>query len=646
MLTKARLPAIAIGNGRLLVTTDADGEVLSCCWPNIDSPNNIAVLSVHPIPASAQPTSPTEPARYVDNTNVAHGRSESGITYKDVVADAAGSASLETDVYARKITGPHPDLGIYVVPETDGRPGAQTIYWDEKSEVLLAFCRHVWMAIGCGRGHVTDFHCGRQGSDSSAIHLKNNSSLPGERIAFRQVDGALRVRGSEEDTFIYTVFGSTREDVLSAVEAQRAASWTSIETASRDHAAKVLTESTLRGWSNKIDSVLHRSCLVWDVLTNRTTGGMVAGPDVKSGIESAPGYAANWGRDAAWTLLGALATGQVSLCRRMIEFAFATQSPEGLWLHRHHTDHAIASSWGLHQIDETGILLFAIEAYVSKTGDKSVLQGRWDAVCRAAEFLVASRDEKRGLPLPSVDLWEEREGYHLYTAASSIAGLRAAVQLAKTLGIEVSCSAEWAEVADSMLRRTEDTFWDGERNRFICSLENSAALPMVDSERPELSATVQTVGTRPTTAIPQYPNWRDEHVDSISYGHDISTLALAIPFGILRPDDPRVAATADSIYKTLWNQRVGGLSRYEGDSYGGGNPWPLVTLWLAMYEAGRGRGDKARQMVDWVESHMTPAGLVPEQVHRTEGTPVAAVPLSWSHGMIALAVAAIIDNSS
>ena len=37
-------------------------------------------------------------------------------------------------------------------------------------------------------------------------------------------------------------------------------------------------------------------------------------------------------------------------------------------------------------------------------------------------------------------------------------------------------------------------------------------------------------------------------------------------------------STVTSLRKQLWNTRVGGMHRYEGDSYGGGNPWPLATL--------------------------------------------------------------------
>lgn len=67
------------------------------------------------------------------------------------------------------------------------------------------------------------------------------------------------------------------------------------------------------------------------------------------GIASAPGYAAVWGRDAAFTALGALAMGRIGLAKQILQFAINTQSPEGLWLHRHYTDYALVSSWGLHQ---------------------------------------------------------------------------------------------------------------------------------------------------------------------------------------------------------------------------------------------------------------------------------------------------------
>ena len=52
---------------------------------------------------------------------------------------------------------------------------------------------------------------------------------------------------------------------------------------------------------------------------------------------------------------------------------------------------------------------------------------------KAANFLHQARDSETGLPIKSVDLWEEREGFHAYTAASVSAGLKAAAILAAQL---------------------------------------------------------------------------------------------------------------------------------------------------------------------------------------------------------------------
>ncbi|KAK2007462.1 Six-hairpin glycosidase [Colletotrichum eremochloae] len=637
-MVEARLPSIASGNGRLLVTMDSRGEVLSACWPSVDSPNQFATFSIKPAPGQTLGAIPkSSPPCYVDETNISTSQSQEGLRFTDAVVDLEDDIP-QIDFFVRKISGPHPILRLLLQPNMDGRPGAQTIYWDEESQALLAFCRQRWLAVGSSRDRARGFHCGRLGSPGEASRFVDADDLPGERIAFREVDAILELKDSTEDTIILTVFGSTREEVLAGFNKRRDHEWMQFEGLAKQRAAKILTESTLEGWTPAVTQMLRRSSLVWDVLTNRLTGGMIAGPDVQSGIASAPGYAAFWARDAAWALLGTVAMRQHALSKSVLEFAWATQSPEGLWLHRHHTDHSVASSWGLHQIDETGIILHCFEKYVDAAQDTAMLTEHWAGVEKAAEFLVRSRDQRRGIPLPSVDLWEEREGFHLYTAASVIGGLRAAVALASKVQSSSSTIERWTSVADEMQQKAEAQFWNDEHGRFVSSLENSAALPMFDPERPELNAKVQK--TKPQTSIPQYPNWRDEHVEAVTYTHDISTIALAVPFGVLPLDDPRIVATVASIRKQLWNGRVGGLHRYENDSYGGGNPWPLATLWLAIYEAGRGNKEEAKKLVEWVVEHSTAAGLVPEQVHRVGGYPVASVPLSWSHAMVAIAVAA------
>ncbi|KAF4965411.1 hypothetical protein FSARC_6789 [Fusarium sarcochroum] len=492
-MAEARLPSIASGNGRLLVTVDARGEVLSACWPNVDSPNQFAAFEIRPAPGQASEATPEpSPPRYVDETNISTSQSQQGLQFTDVVVDDIERNGTQVDFFARKGSGPHPALRLLLQPNMDGRPGAQTIYWDGQSQALLAFCRRRWLAVGSARGRVTGFHCGRLGSPSEASKFVDAGRLPGERIAFREVDGILELGQSTDDTIILAVFGRTREEVLAGLKERRDHQWTQFESLAKERATEVLTESTLQGWSPAVTRMLRRSSLVWDVLTNRSTGGMIAGPDVQSGIASAPGYAAFWARDAAWALLGTVAMGQYALSKSVLEFAWATQSPEGLWLHRHHTDHSVASSWGLHQIDETGIILHCFKKYIDATGDTVMLTQHWTGVETAAAFLMNSRDPERGIPLPSVDLWEEREGFHLYTAASTIGGLRATAALAEKLQYNSSAAKLWISVADDIQQRTEAQFWDEKCGRFVSSLENSAALSMPQEARQQPGSILRT----------------------------------------------------------------------------------------------------------------------------------------------------------
>lgn len=643
-MDSARLPSAAVGNGRLLVTLDHQGDVLSACWPCIDSPNQLQAFRVSKTPSDKSfVVSDLSKSQfdYVRDTNIFSARTADCLLVQDLVIDVTIPTREEpVDVHVRCVAGPHPILTLYFIPELDGRPGAQTVYWDDERQVLLAFCRQCWVAIGSARGRVYDFHCGRRGDESSAVTLLSDPSLPGERLAFRNVDAALRVTESAEATILYSVYGQTREVVLDGIRAARMQTWSEIEKTAQLTAQGSLDEVTLSGSTASVNQALRRSSLVFDLLTNRVTGGVIAGPDVQSGIASAPGYATVWARDAAWTALGALAMGRAAMVKQMLRFTLVTQAPEGLWLHRHHTDYALASSWGLHQIDETGIVLHAILCYSQSTGDIAFAKESWLSISKAANFLLQACDAERGLPIRSIDLWEEREGFHLYTAASVIAGLKAAALLAEQLNDKEQSAHNWWGGAEEIERETLLQFWNPEQNRFLSSLHSSSALPMVDPERPELSAKMHSRGSRPTTALAQYPNWRGSSVIVKNLAHDISVLALAVPFGVLPVDDPRIISTVSGLREHLWNAQVGGMARYEGDSYGGGNPWPLASLWLAIYEGACGNAEEAHRLIDWVVAHSTPAGLVPEQVHRESGKPVAAVPLTWSHAMLAIAIAA------
>jgi GH15 family glucan-1,4-alpha-glucosidase len=62
---------------------------------------------------------------------------------------------------------------------------------------------------------------------------------------------------------------------------------------------------------------------------------------------------------------------------------------------------------------------------------------------------------------------------------------------------------------------------------------------------------------------------------------DASLLGLAVPYGVVTPDDPRMLRTIEKIEQTLLHE--GGLHRYASDTYYGGGVWTLLSAWLGWY---------------------------------------------------------------
>ena len=130
---------------------------------------------------------------------------------------------------------------------------------------------------------------------------------------------------------------------------------------------------------------------------------------------------------------------------------------------------------------------------------------------------------------------------------------------------------------------------------------------------------------------------------------DASLLGLAIPYGVVAPDDPIMLKTVEHIEATILRDR--GLHRYADDSYYGGGAWILLTAWLGWYyiELSAQRPDleadlkqKIQICQSWIESRAESNLDLPEQVAENLNVPSyhsmwtkrwgdIASPLLWSH---------------
>lgn len=598
-----------VGNGKLLVSLDGTANLLGASWPRVDSLSQLREYKIV-VPGVAADQAPSAQAFLTDTL------------VETVVGDVRilDEVLADRDVWVRSIEGAQGDPLIYVAPQIDGRIDDQTIYFDQDAAALLTYHRRGWIAIAGDIGAVVDWQCS---VGAGQTPTDPTMQLTGERIASRVVHGYLRIAGGDR-TRIIVAFADSREAVLEQL------------IAARSYAGPTRPAVTPDG-----DPLLRQSRNVIRLLTSVESGGVLAGPPLQVDIASEPGYAAVWGRDAAWTELGSLAAGDFDRVRHYLEFAFRVQSPEGLWLHRHHTDYSLGSSWGLHQLDETGLILHLLACYLVASYDEEFARQQRDGVRRAAEFLVRGI-QADGLPLPTTDIWEEREGRSAYACASFIGGLRAAAFIESTLEPESDAAARWSAAAEALTERVLDTFWSEEEGRFIKAVHSRAALQLDDPDRTDLPSSITEIEPGGGyTPLPQYPNWVTGPTLDRDLTFDMSVLALTVPYGIVPADDPRMVSTVERLRAKLWSPEVGGFRRYEGDTYGGGNVWPLATMWVACWEASRGNFDETASLLGWMRDHLGPNNMIPEQVHKVTGAPVAALPMAWSHGMVLLATAAL-----
>lgn len=231
-----------------------------------------------------------------------------------------------------------------------------------------------------------------------------------------------------------------------------------------------------------------------------------------------------------------------------------------------------------------------------------------------------------------MDLWEERLGQHIYSAAAVYGGLQGAASFAQLKG-EVKRALEWSAAAARIRASIINHCWNDEKRSYYRSLQLA-----VSDEKYRRAQASGLSGAKIVDAK-GYATYFVSYDDMA----DVSLLGLAVPFQVVDPREPRMRETAERVEQRLTVSGTGGLKRYEDDEYIGGNPWILTTLWLAQYRIQSGETEKARPLLQWALEHTTETGLLPEQIDKESGEPAWVVPLTWSHAMFVIAVHMLAD---
>ena len=420
--------------------------------------------------------------------------------------------------------------------------------------------------------------------------------LDGRAIAHGAADSVIEwdlevVPGAPKRLRILLAIGASREAVRQVHEYVRAGGAARFE-AEAEAFWRTWTSRRLpavpANLSEKARALYRQSILVMRHASG-TNGSIIASPDTRSLLVGGDTYNYCWWRDGGYISKAMDEAGLLQNARRFLDFAASCQSPDGSFLHRHFPDGAIGSTWHpppFLQIDQTATVIAATWHHFKRGADPDVLLDLWPMVKSAANFLCDFRDPSTRLPAPSFDLWEERSGIHTYSTAAVIHALERAARIADQLGKD---PRRWRSNSEEMHQASLTHLWDAAAGRFLRSLQP-----------------------------------RDDRIDA--------SVLLALKLGLIGESDPRYRATVETVEQRLWDRKVGGLARYEGDAYyGPENPWIVCTLWLAEARLRLGERDRCRELLEWCAERATPTLMLPEQVDAASGDPRSATPLVWSH---------------
>ncbi len=380
------------------------------------------------------------------------------------------------------------------------------------------------------------------------------------------------------------------------------------------------------GYEEKIFDIYKRSILLFPLLTNSETGGMIAAPEIDENFTKCGRYSYCWPRDAVFIARAMdILKMQKDTDKFYKIFCKNTQSKNGMWEQRFYTNGNIAPCWG-YQIDETASVIYGIYEHYKYTKSDKFLKDNLQMCEKAITFLkqyvadwigvkyetkkdfVKEDLEKTYNPNNekkthiSYDLWEMNEGVHLYSLASIYSAFESMLNIYNVLNKKVS---------------------DFENNRLKEEKVNKSKTEL-EYLKTEIKKYVE---------LNFYDETRKSYVRNLEDRKmDISILGVIIPFEMFKPKEKKVVNTIENINMTL-RTYTGGYQRFENDHYMNGNPWPIANLWMTLYYLEKGEKTKAKETFDFVVKTSGKHEFLGEQIDNNILKPNWVIGLGWSHAM-------------
>jgi GH15 family glucan-1,4-alpha-glucosidase len=511
-----------------------------------------------------------------------------------------------------------------------------TAYFDPRTSSIIHYKANRYFLINCcksGKFGVNHYACGdkevpgREGIWKDA----EDGELSGNQISWGSADSAIgiwiHVPPKGKAAAYYWIAAGTRYNAVAQLNRDVIEKTPDelIKRTSDYWGAWVTKESRSFGDLPKSVTNIFNRCLLILRTQIDNRGAIIAANDsdiVRFGRDT---YSYMWGRDGAFVAAALAKAGYTHVCMKFFDFCARVLSEDGYLYQHYNPDGSLASNWHPWlvdgkavlpiQEDSTALILWALWIHYESSKDIEFIRPFYDKLIKkSAEFMVTHRDPVTKLPIPCYDLWEERFGVHTYTVASVIAGLRAAGNFAR-LFHDASLAEKYDKTAEEIKGGLTKHLYHNGQKRYARS---------------------------------GYRKGNGYELDEVI---DVSLSALVI-LGVLPANDPRIVETMEAIHQQLWlNTPVEGCARYQNDVYHQpdncpadipGNPWFISTLWLAEYYIARAQSLQelrdAIPYLEWCTKNALSSGVLAEQVHPVNSTPLSVSPLTWSHSSFVWAV--------
>ena len=354
---------------------------------------------------------------------------------------------------------------------------------------------------------------------------------------------------------------------------------------------------------DKIKEIYARTILLYSLLQNKETGGMSAGMEIDEWKTRCGRYSYCWPRDSVFITKAQDIIGMEEETTKFYNnFCQMTQSETGRWEQRFYTDGRLAPSWG-YQVDETAGVIVGIYEHYLKINDMDFLKKNTTMIAKAVEYLKLYVDDLLSNEpkfAKSYDLWEEYEGVSLYALSNIYAAFRAAMKISiVVLPANGRTNIELDEYSLKLKRYILENFFNEDLKTFVRNREDSRM--------------------------------------------DISLLGPCVPFNMLEPTSREMTNTVQKMEMTI-RTYTGGFMRYENDTYVGGNPWVIATLWMALYYIECDRKDDALQCFWYVVNTAYDHGFLAEQIDNVTLKSKWVIGLSWSHAMFIIVLQKLLEK--